>query len=126
MTSKSAAALTSLTPARPGQASLVGEHDELGASQWTRRLAAAHLSGKLQAELTAPETVIQLPVADAVELTELLQFIYDWLATCHDQLREPLARFVGHPAYDISQLRADLQRLAFLLGADNEDQLFGQ
>ena len=75
MTSKSAAALTSLTPARPGQASLVGEHDELGASQWTGRLAAAHLSGKLQAELTAPETVIQLPVADAVELTELLQFI---------------------------------------------------
>jgi hypothetical protein len=38
----------------------------------------------------------------------------------------PLARFVGHPAYDISQLRGDLQRLAFLLGADNEDQLFGQ
>ena len=76
--------------------------------------------------MTAPNTVIQLPVADAVELTELLQFIDDWLATCHDQLREPLARFVGHPAYDISQLRGDLQRLAFLLGADNEDQLFGQ
>jgi len=27
---------------------------------------------------------------------------------------------------DISQLRDDLQRLAFLLGTDNEDQLFGQ
>ena len=76
--------------------------------------------------MTAPKPVIQLTVADAVELTELLQFIDDWLASCHDQLREPLARFVGHPAYDISQLRGDLQRLAFLLGADNEDQLFGQ
>jgi hypothetical protein len=73
-----------------------------------------------------PEPVIQLPVADAVELTELLQFIDDWLATCHDQLREPLARFVGHPAYDMIHVRGDLQRLAFLLGADNEDQLFGQ
>jgi len=76
--------------------------------------------------VTASETVIQLPVADAVELTELLQFIDGWLATSHDQLREPLARFVGHPACDISQLRGDLQRLAFLLGADNEDQLFSQ
>lgn len=76
--------------------------------------------------MTAPEPVIHLPVADAAELTELLQFIDDWLATCPDQLRQPFARFVGHPAYDISQLRGDLQRLAFLLGADNEDQLFGQ
>ena len=76
--------------------------------------------------MTAPQPVIQLPVADAVELTELLQFIDDWLAPCHAQLREPLARFVGHPAYDISHLRGDLQCLAFLLGADNEDQLFGQ
>ncbi len=76
--------------------------------------------------MTEPEPRIQLPVADAAELTELLQFIDDWLATCHDQLCEPFARFVGHPAYDISQLRADLNRLAFLLGADNEEQVFGQ
>lgn len=76
--------------------------------------------------MTAPEPFIQLPVADAVELTELLQFIDDWLATCHDQLCESFARFVGHPAYGISQMRGDLQRLAFLLGADNEEQLFGQ
>lgn len=76
--------------------------------------------------MNAPQPVIQLPVADAAELTELLQFIDDWLAACHGQLREPLNRFVGHPAYGISQLRGDLQRLAFLLGADNEDQLFGQ
>ena len=69
---------------------------------------------------------VQIPVADVLELTELLQFIDDWLATCQDQLREPFTRFVGHPAYDISHLRGDLQRLAFLLGADNEEQLFGQ
>ena len=75
--------------------------------------------------MTTPGLAIQLPVADAIELTELLQFVDDWLATCHDQLHEPLARFVGHPAYDITQLRGDLQRLAFLLGADNSSQLFG-
>ncbi len=69
---------------------------------------------------------IQLPAADVAELTELLQFIDHWLATCHDQLNGPFARFVGHPAYGISHLRGDLQRLAFLLGADNEEQLFGQ
>jgi hypothetical protein len=76
--------------------------------------------------VTPPEPCIQLPVADVAELTELLQFIDDWLATCHDQLSEPFARFVGHPAYGISHLRGDLHRLAFLLGADNEEQLFGQ
>ncbi len=76
--------------------------------------------------MIAPEPRIQLPVSDVTELAELLQFIDDWLATCPGQLREPFARFVGHPAYGISHLRGDLQRLAFLLGADNEDQLFGQ
>lgn len=63
--------------------------------------------------------------SDVTELIELLQFIDDWFTTCHDQLREPSARFVGHPAYDISHLRRDLQRLALLLGADNSARLFG-
>jgi len=76
--------------------------------------------------VTGPEPRIQLPAADVAELAELLQFIDDWLATFHYQLSEPFARFVGHPAYGISHLRADLQRLSFLLGADNEEQLFGQ
>jgi hypothetical protein len=74
--------------------------------------------------VTTSEPVLQLPVTDVTELIELLQFIHDWAATCHDQLHEPFARFVGNPAYGISQLRADLQRFAFLLGADNEQQLF--
>jgi hypothetical protein len=76
--------------------------------------------------VTASEPVIQLPAADVGELIELLQFLDDWLATCPGQLREPFTRFAGHPAYGITQLRDDLQRLAFLLGADNEEQLFGQ
>jgi hypothetical protein len=76
--------------------------------------------------VTPPEPRIQLPAADVTELAELLQFIDGWLATCHDQLSEPFAQFVSHPAYSISQLRGDLNRLAFLLGADNEEQLFGQ
>jgi hypothetical protein len=76
--------------------------------------------------VTASEPVIKLPVADVAELIELLRFIDDWLATCPGQLREPFARFASHPAYGISQLRDDPQRLAFLLGADNEEQLFGQ
>lgn len=76
--------------------------------------------------MTAPEPRIQLPATDIAELIELLQFIADWLTTCHDDLSQPFARFIGHPAYDISHLRGDLHRLAFLLGADNEEQLFGQ
>ncbi len=75
--------------------------------------------------MTAPEPRIQLPAADVAELIELLQFIDDWLATRHGQLSEPLRRFAGHPAYHISHLRGDLQRLAFLLGAGNEDKLVG-
>ena len=75
--------------------------------------------------MTEPEPRIQLHAADVAELTDLLQFIDDWLGTCQDQLSEPFTRFVGHPAYGISHLRGDLQRLAFLLGANNEQQLFG-
>ena len=75
--------------------------------------------------MAEPGPRIQLPAADVAKLTELLQFIDDWLGTCHDQLSEPFARFVGHRAYGIGHLRGDLQRLAFLLGADNEEQLFG-
>lgn len=76
--------------------------------------------------MTEPEPRIQLPVTDVAELIELLQFIDNWLAIGQDRLSEPFARFAGHPAYGISHLRGDLQRLAFLLGADNEEQLFGQ
>ena len=51
---------------------------------------------------------VNLALDDAVELTELLQFLNTWLTTDHEQLNTSLRRFVGHPAYDISKLKADL------------------
>ena len=76
--------------------------------------------------MTAPESRIQLPASDVAKLIKLLQFIDDWLGTGNSQVSESFAQFIGHPAYGISHLRGDLQRLAFLLGADNENQLFGE
>jgi hypothetical protein len=37
----------------------------------------------------------------------------------------PLEQFVGNPAYNVSQLRQDLDRFTFLLGADDGESLFG-
>lgn len=68
---------------------------------------------------------VHLHPADATELTELLQFLDDWLSAGNDQLHPSLARFAGNPAYGIGQLRGDLHRFAFLLGAGNGKQLFG-
>ncbi len=36
-----------------------------------------------------------------------------------------LEEFVGHLAYDIDQLRQDLERFVFLLGGSDGDPLFG-
>jgi len=36
-----------------------------------------------------------------------------------------LTRFVGHPVYDLRQLRADLDRFTLLLGANDGEPLFG-
>ncbi len=68
---------------------------------------------------------VHLDPADAAELTELLQFLDDWLTSSQDQIHRSFAQFVGHPAYGISHLQGDLRRFAFLLGADNGEQLFG-
>ncbi|MDT5026440.1 MAG: hypothetical protein QOE61_2866 [Micromonosporaceae bacterium] len=67
---------------------------------------------------------VNLTLDDAVELTELLQFVDSWLAHDHDQLNASLRRFVGHPGYDISRLKADLARFIFLLGGDTDGDLF--
>jgi hypothetical protein len=64
-----------------------------------------------------------LALDDAVELTELLQFLDTWLTTDHDHLNASLHRFVGHPADDINQLKADLARFTFL-GGDTDGALF--
>jgi hypothetical protein len=68
---------------------------------------------------------MNLDTADAAELTELLQFLSQWLARGHDRLADSLENFVGHPAYGISQLRMDLDRVTFLLGGNDGEHLFG-
>ena len=63
---------------------------------------------------------VSLDAGDAAELAELLRFLGDWLTAEHDQLDASLRHFVGNPAYDLGQLRADLARFTFLLGGDGE------
>lgn len=57
---------------------------------------------------TGPGTCLR--PCDAAELSELLQFLDDWLTAGHDDLHEPLVRFVGSPAYGISHLQDDIRR----------------
>ena len=55
---------------------------------------------------------IKLDAVDAAEFAEMLQFLSQWLARDPGRLAPSLAGFVGHPAYGISQLRHDLERLS--------------
>jgi hypothetical protein len=41
------------------------------------------------------------------------------------RLGASLEQFVGHPAYNVGELRQDLDRFTFLLGADDGESLFG-
>jgi hypothetical protein len=59
------------------------------------------------------------------ELTELLQFLDDWLSAHHTPLDESLRAFTGAGPYGAWQLRADLNRFSFLLGGNDSAQLFG-
>ena len=64
---------------------------------------------------------VRLAATDAAELVELLTFLGDWLdGRDTEQLADSLIRFVGHHAYDLPALQADLARFAFLLGDDGE------
>lgn len=67
---------------------------------------------------------ITVDTGDAAELTELLQFLADWLAADHAHLDTSLAHFIGNRAYDLNQLRADLHRFGFLLGGNDGETLF--
>jgi hypothetical protein len=67
---------------------------------------------------------VSLAPDHAVELTELLEFLGGWLTTDHEQLNASLLRYVGHPAYDLDRLKADLARFVFLLGGDTDGELF--
>jgi hypothetical protein len=70
---------------------------------------------------------ITLDPADAAELAEMLTFLTQWLSGSQKQaLAESFTAFVGHPAYTTSTLCADLHRFAFLLGASDGEELFGE
>ena len=68
---------------------------------------------------------VRLNAADAAELTEMLQFLSQWLARDPARLAASLEQFTGHPAYGPGELRGDLERFAFLLGGSDGKQLFG-
>ncbi|HEV8279868.1 MAG TPA: hypothetical protein VGQ26_29840 [Streptosporangiaceae bacterium] len=68
---------------------------------------------------------LSLDAGDAAELAEMLQFLSGWLTVEQGDLGASLDRFVGHPAYGITQLRADLDRFTFLLGGSDGEPLFG-
>jgi len=67
---------------------------------------------------------VNLSLDDAMEPGQLLQFLDDWLATDHEQLRTSLARFIGIDGYSVGTLRDDLARFMFLLGETDGEGLF--
>jgi hypothetical protein len=70
---------------------------------------------------------IRLDMVDAAELAEMLTFLASWLSGSQKQaLADSFAAFVGHPAYNTDALCADLHRFAFLLGASDGEELFGE
>jgi hypothetical protein len=70
---------------------------------------------------------ITLDLSDAAELAEILTFLTNWLSGSQKQiLADSFAAFVGHPAYNTGTLSADLHRFAFLLGATDGEELFGE
>jgi hypothetical protein len=68
---------------------------------------------------------VSLDTADAIELAETLQLIAGWLAADPGILAPSLLAYIGHPAYGPDDLRADLDRFAFLLGGNDGEDLFG-
>jgi hypothetical protein len=70
-------------------------------------------------------TGVTLDATDAAELAEMLQFLADWLKRDPGRVRASLEDFVGHPAYNTSQLREDLDRFTFLPGGSDGETLFG-
>jgi hypothetical protein len=66
-----------------------------------------------------------LDAGDAAELAEMLRFLIGWLPRDPACLTASLAEFAGHPAYDITQLRDDLERFVFLLGGSDSEPFVG-
>jgi len=70
---------------------------------------------------------INLELSDAVELTELLTFLADWIfGSQHQTLPDSLTAFVGHRGYQVDELAANLHRFVFLLGLSGGEQLLGE
>ena len=70
---------------------------------------------------------ITLDLSDAAELAEMLTLPAHWVSGSEKPVLErSLAAFAGHPAYDLGALRADLHRFAFLLGATDGEEPFGE
>ena len=70
---------------------------------------------------------ITLDPADAAEIAETLTLLTQWLSGSQEHaLAENFAAFIGHPACNTGTLCADLHRFAFLLGASNGEELFGE
>jgi len=67
---------------------------------------------------------VRLDTGDAAELAEMLQFLTGWLARDPARLAASLEEFVGHPAYGLQDLQADLERFVFLLGGSDGEPLF--
>lgn len=69
-------------------------------------------------------TRISLDPADATELAGMLELISGWIAVHHQTLDPALAAYIGSDAYNLDDLRNDIERFVFLLGGDG-DALFG-
>jgi hypothetical protein len=70
---------------------------------------------------------IPLDPADAAELAETLTLLTQWLSGSRKHaLAESFTAFTGHPAYNTGTLCADLHRFAFLPGASDGEELFGE
>lgn len=63
--------------------------------------------------------------SDAAELAEFLQFLTGWLTHHPGRLGASLEDVVGSPAYNIRQLRDDLDRFTFLLGGNDGEAFLG-
>ncbi len=71
-----------------------------------------------------PRTCID--TADAIELAGILQLIARWLAADPATLAPSFLAYIGHPAYGLDTLRADLDRFIFLLGGNDGEFLLSQ
>jgi hypothetical protein len=70
---------------------------------------------------------ITLDIGDAAELAEMLTVLAGWLpGRQKPALEESPAAFAAPPAYTTDALRADLHRYAFLPGASDGEEPFGE